>query len=67
MKFSEVCLGCKHRKPACHGTCPAYQEAKADWDAKMAVIRDAKLKEWDIDRLKLDRVRKAIRRREGER
>ena len=51
-----TCLGCQDRYPACHDTCEKYLEAKASWENKKQIIRDARDESRVYDNYKLGRI-----------
>ena len=62
-RLQTVCLGCEKREVGCHGHCEAYLAAKAEWDAKQDMIRQAKLSQGDIIQLKKEGVARMRKRR----
>ena len=61
MKFSAVCMDCRHREVGCHSVCPIYLEAKQEYDAKKDLICEAKKREKDANCFRRDGMMKNIR------
>ena len=64
------CKDCQERFPACHDVCATYLAAKAEWNEKQELIREAKQKVKLIDGYhfeQIQKVRKIMREKKGSR
>lgn len=52
------CKDCQERFPACHDVCVTYLKAKAEWQERQELIREAKKKAKLMDGYHFERVEK---------
>ena len=65
MKFPSVCQDCGNRCVGCHSTCPKYNEAKAEYDAEKAMIRECKVDAWAWEKFKKECINRCKKLRDG--
>ena len=63
MKMRDSCLKCTERRVGCHGSCEKYLSAKADYETAKEIVGAGKASEKDMDDLKMQRIRKAEKKR----
>ena len=57
-----ACVDCKDRTVGCHGKCPKYLAAKAEYERESEIILKAKAEEDSVDDFKARAVMATIRR-----